>query len=86
MMTDTLSHKRRSPVAFVKALLKPQPEHLDDDLLYLSPAQVEALIDVTARKELGMSPDEFFAAIERGELTDSPAAAHLLLISGARAR
>lgn len=85
-MANATARHGRTVGSVVRAMLRRRHRSVDDDLRYLSPAEVASLIEATARKELGMSATEFYAAVERGELQDDPAAAHLVLISGARPR
>lgn len=59
--------------------------HADDDLIRLNRRQVRRLIDDQARRDFGMSGEEFIAAFDRGELRESPLAQHLMLIAGERA-
>lgn len=85
-MANATARHGRTIGSVVRAMLRRRHRNADDDLLYLSPAEVQSLIETTARKELGMTFAEFHAALGRGEFQDDPAAAHLVLISGARPR
>jgi len=84
-MASTLTERRRGLGGRLKAIFRHR-KTIEGDLLYLSTSDVRELIDRTARQELGMTAEEFYAAAERGELDDTPAVAHLRLISGARPR
>jgi hypothetical protein len=44
------------------------------------------LVDRESRRNLGMSGAEFRKALERGELPDSPAVAHLSILAGTHRR
>jgi hypothetical protein len=44
-----------------------------------------AVLDKRARRYLGMSGDEFLARLEKGDLPDTPAVAHLSTLAGGRA-
>lgn len=84
-MSSATRLQKRSLRGRVWGFLRRRPTE-DTDLVFLSRKDVHALLDRRARRELGMSADEFLARADRGELEDSAAVQHLLLIAGERPR
>ena len=48
----------------------------------LSRAEARVMFDRVARRELGMSGDEFLKRLDAGDLPDHPVAEHLALLAG----
>lgn len=54
----------------------------DEDVKTLNRKQILAILDERARRYLGMTGKQFLQALEKGELPDSPAVAHLAMLAG----
>jgi hypothetical protein len=81
-----LTSARRSMWIRITDFILRRGDPPDDDLIYLSRKEVRDLLERRAQAELGLSAEEFLAAVDNGQLRDSPVAQHLLLIAGERSR
>jgi hypothetical protein len=61
----------------------PRPDN--GRLVDLSTEEYRALVEERVQRYLGISLDEFLAALDRGDLPDSAAVAHLKVLVGAAA-
>lgn len=82
MAITTRSH-RRSPLGRLWSFIRRQPPQ-DEDLVFLTRREVHELLDRLAKRDFGMTAEQFLVAVDQGELRESPLAQQLLVIAGER--